>query len=163
MFTSVRKASAIHLRNKHTFMLAGLGQLCHNFEIRGAGWPREETTRNQKCADFADTGISTEDGAACTCCRSPARRTCSGCPPAGRPCCPRACSKWEYFVFVACILILCRVVPSRVLAEGPLGKRKRHHCLSVRSTLQDLTVPQKGFAKRGSNRQITKRPLLSHF
>ena len=36
MFTSVRKASAIRLRYKHTFMLAGLGYQCHSFEIRGA-------------------------------------------------------------------------------------------------------------------------------
>ena len=26
----------------------------------------------------------------------------------------------------------------------------------------DFTVPQKGYAKRGSNRQITKTPCLSH-
>ena len=26
-----------------------------------------------------------------------------------------------------------------------------------------FTVPQKGYAKRGSNRQITKKSLLSHF
>jgi len=52
MFTNVRTASAIRLRNKHTFMLEGLGRLCHNFEIRGAGWPREETAWNQKVCLF---------------------------------------------------------------------------------------------------------------
>ena len=57
MFTNVRKACAIRLRNKHTFTLVGLGHLCHNFEIWGAGWPREETTQNQKCVYFAYTGI----------------------------------------------------------------------------------------------------------
>ncbi len=33
-------------------MLAGLGHLRHNFEIRGAGWPREETTRHQQVRLF---------------------------------------------------------------------------------------------------------------
>jgi len=48
MSTDMRKASSIRLRNKYICLLAGLGHLCCNFEIRGAGWPHEETARNQK-------------------------------------------------------------------------------------------------------------------
>ena len=37
MFTDIRKVSAIGLWNKHSLLLAAVGQLSANFEIRGAG------------------------------------------------------------------------------------------------------------------------------
>ena len=60
------------------------------------------------------------------------------------------------------ITILCLSLTSCAcphLGRGPCGPRD----LQRGALVDKFTVPQKGYAKRGSNRQITKTTLLRHF